>query len=80
MSTIEYQRSVGSPESVEPRSRGLSWKRKKVSNRPSPLKIDKDSYKIRKERLPFPVVQPIQPVVIHTYSPKVIQTDPSNFM
>ncbi|OMO55361.1 VQ motif-containing protein [Corchorus olitorius] len=54
--------------------------------RPAPLKVRKDSYKIKKPPLaPQPVVQqqPTQirpPVIIYTVSPKVIHTNPSEFM
>lgn len=48
--------------------------------RPPPLKICKDSHKIRKTPIPLPVVQYRRPVIIHTYSPEIIQTDPGNFM
>ncbi|XVE95660.1 hypothetical protein REPUB_Repub02eG0117800 [Reevesia pubescens] len=53
--------------------------------RPAPLKVRKDSYKIKKPPLaPQPVQQqPTQirpPVIIYTVSPKVIHTSPSNFM
>ncbi|XWS21757.1 hypothetical protein CRYUN_Cryun30bG0081500 [Craigia yunnanensis] len=53
--------------------------------RPAPLKVRKDSYKIKKPPLaPQPVQkQPTQirpPVIIYTVSPKVIHTNPSDFM
>ncbi|XWS15239.1 hypothetical protein CRYUN_Cryun35bG0077600 [Craigia yunnanensis] len=53
--------------------------------RPAPLKVRKDSYKIKKPPLaPHPVQQqPAQirpPVIIYTVSPKVIHTNPSDFM
>ena len=53
--------------------------------RPAPLKVRKDSYKIKKPPLaPQPVErQPTQirpPVIIYTVSPKVIHTNPSDFM
>ncbi|XP_022753666.1 nuclear speckle RNA-binding protein B-like [Durio zibethinus] len=53
--------------------------------RPAPLKVRKDSYKIKKPPLaPQPVQQqPVQvrpPVIIYTVSPKVIHTNPSDFM
>ncbi|GAB4861152.1 hypothetical protein Ancab_036309 [Ancistrocladus abbreviatus] len=48
--------------------------------RPTPLKVRKGSYKIKKP----PVVQPQQPprlpVIIYTVSPKVIHTNPGDFM
>ncbi|XVE60163.1 hypothetical protein DITRI_Ditri05aG0105900 [Diplodiscus trichospermus] len=53
--------------------------------RPAPLKVHKDSYKIKKPPLaPQPVQrQPTQirpPVIIYAVSPKVIHTNPSDFM
>ncbi|GMI77089.1 hypothetical protein like AT1G21326 [Hibiscus trionum] len=57
--------------------------------RPAPLKVRKDSYKIKKPPLaPQPLhhqqqQQPAQirpPVIIYTVSPKVIHTNPSDFM
>lgn len=54
--------------------------------RPTPLKIHKDSHKIRKPPVapPQPSQPPIQPprqpVIIYDISPKVIHTNPSNFM
>ncbi|KAL4273068.1 hypothetical protein GQ457_13G010590 [Hibiscus cannabinus] len=54
--------------------------------RPTPLKVRKDSHKIRKPPLapqlsqqqPPPQIRP--PVIIYTVSPKVIHTNPSDFM
>lgn len=46
----------------------------------SPLKVSKDSHRIRKPPLPLPQVQYRPPVIIHTYSPKVIHTQPDDFM
>ncbi|XP_022772355.1 nuclear speckle RNA-binding protein B-like [Durio zibethinus] len=53
--------------------------------RPAPLKLRKESYKIKKPPLaPQPVQQqPTQirpPVIIYAVSPKVIHTNPSDFM
>ncbi|XVE55191.1 hypothetical protein DITRI_Ditri03aG0139700 [Diplodiscus trichospermus] len=53
--------------------------------RPTRLKISKDSYKIKKPPLAPqpPQQQPTQirpPVIIYTVSPKVIHTNPSDFM
>ncbi|CAH9128429.1 unnamed protein product [Cuscuta epithymum] len=51
--------------------------------RPTPLKVHKDSHKIRK---PPPVPHPPQaapprpPVIIYTLSPKIIHANPSDFM
>lgn len=44
------------------------------------LKVSKDSHRIRKPPLPLPQVQYRPPIIIHTYSPKVIHTDPNGFM
>ncbi|KAG0614151.1 hypothetical protein M758_6G154900 [Ceratodon purpureus] len=46
----------------------------------SPLKVSKDSYRIRKPPLPLPQVQYRPPIIIHTYSPKIIHTQPDDFM
>ncbi|KAJ4954002.1 hypothetical protein NE237_030834 [Protea cynaroides] len=55
--------------------------------RPTPLKVRKDSFKIKKpplapqpSRPPPPPQQPRQPVIIYTVSPKVIHTTASDFM
>ncbi|XP_044475614.1 nuclear speckle RNA-binding protein B-like [Mangifera indica] len=63
--------------------------------RPAPLKVSKDSHKIRKPPVPQPQqqqhqnqqqhqhhhqAQPRPPVIIYTVSPKVIHTKPSDFM
>lgn len=45
-----------------------------------PLKVSKDSHRIRKPPLPLPQVQYRPPVIIHTYSPKVLHTEPDDFM
>ncbi|XP_028806843.1 nuclear speckle RNA-binding protein B-like [Neltuma alba] len=47
--------------------------------RPTPLKINKDSHKIKKPPLP-PQPPPRQPIIIYTVSPKIIHTTPSDFM
>ncbi|XP_068663483.1 protein MKS1-like [Aristolochia californica] len=54
--------------------------------RPTPLKVSKDSYKIKKPPLApshqqsQPPLHPRQPVIIYTVSPKVIHTNASDFM
>ncbi|CAO2834018.1 unnamed protein product [Amaranthus hypochondriacus] len=56
--------------------------------RPSPLKVRKDSHKIRKPPMApaapaqpqAPPQPPRQPVIIYTVSPKVIHTHPSEFL
>ncbi|XP_077234422.1 protein MKS1-like [Tasmannia lanceolata] len=60
--------------------------------RPAPLRVRKDSYKIKKPPVvpgqpsqppsqpPFPPPQHRPPVIIYTVSPKVIHTDVSEFM
>ncbi|XP_039065541.1 nuclear speckle RNA-binding protein B-like isoform X2 [Hibiscus syriacus] len=73
--------SSGFPTSRSPR-------KELQGTRPSPLKVRKDSYQIRKPPLaPQPVhhqqppPQQIRPpVIIYTVSPKVIHTNPSDFM
>ncbi|CAL5009381.1 unnamed protein product [Urochloa decumbens] len=44
--------------------------------RPAPLRVRKDSHKIRKQ----PVQQVREPVIIYTVSPKVVHAQPSEFM
>lgn len=66
---------------------GKSPRRELLGPRPAPLKVRKDSYKIRKppvapqqqpsQQLPAP---PRPPVIIYAVSPKVIHTNPSDFM
>ncbi|XP_024399178.1 uncharacterized protein [Physcomitrium patens] len=46
----------------------------------SALKVGKESHRIRKPPLPLPQVQYRPPIIIHTYSPKVIHTEPDDFM
>ncbi|XP_020204138.1 nuclear speckle RNA-binding protein B [Cajanus cajan] len=52
--------------------------------RPTPLRINKDSHKIKKPPVAPPPAQPQAPprlpVIIYTVSPKVIHTTPSDFM
>ncbi|KAL9243689.1 hypothetical protein vseg_017546 [Gypsophila vaccaria] len=53
--------------------------------RPTPLKVRKESHKIRKPPVappqqPQPPQQPRQPVIIYTVSPKVIHANPNEFM
>ncbi|KAH0471058.1 hypothetical protein IEQ34_000781 [Dendrobium chrysotoxum] len=53
--------------------------------RPAPLKVNKDSHKLKKPSFPPPPTAPsaIQrrpPVIIYTVSPKIIHTKPSEFM
>nr|KYP66261.1 Protein MKS1 [Cajanus cajan] len=52
--------------------------------RPTPLRINKDSHKIKKPPLPpqasHPQPPPRQPIIIYTVSPKVIHTTPGDFM
>ncbi|CAJ1974347.1 unnamed protein product [Sphenostylis stenocarpa] len=52
--------------------------------RPTPLRISKDSHKIKKPPLApqpsHPQPPPRQPIIIYTVSPKVIHTTPSDFM
>lgn len=46
----------------------------------SALKVCNDSHRIRKPPRPLPQVQYRPPAIFHTYSPKVIHTDPDDFM
>ncbi|CAL9043213.1 unnamed protein product [Musa banksii] len=53
--------------------------------RPTPLKVRKDSYKIRKPPMAAPQQaapppQQRRPIIIYTVSPKVIHTTPTDFM
>ncbi|KAH7680705.1 VQ domain-containing protein [Dioscorea alata] len=58
--------------------------------RPTPLKVNKDSYKIKKpppgpppyqaDTMAVPPPQPRPPVIIYTVSPKIIHTNPNDFM
>ena len=61
---------------------GRSPKRELQGPRPTPLRINKDSHKIKRTpvALPQPQPPPRQPVIIYTVSPKVIHTTPSDFM
>lgn len=68
---------------------GKSPRRELQGPRPTPLKVRKDSYKISKKppvapshhhQQPHPPQQHRPPVIIYTVSPKVIHTDPSEFM
>ncbi|KAG2663173.1 hypothetical protein I3760_16G015300 [Carya illinoinensis] len=66
---------------------GRSPRRELQGPRPAPLRVHKDSHKIKKPPL-APPQQPSQPqptqyrppVIIYTVSPKVIHTSPRNFM
>lgn len=67
--------------SKSPRSRELQ------GPRPPPLRVSKDSHKIRKPPVPPrtghsqpQTVPPRQPVIIYAVSPKVIHTNPTEFM
>ncbi|KAK7293454.1 hypothetical protein RJT34_16320 [Clitoria ternatea] len=58
-------------------------KRELQGPRPTPLRINKDSHKIKKPPLPpppQPQAPPRQPVIIYSVSPKIIHTTPSDFM
>lgn len=55
-------------------------KQEKVSETSPPLKVGRESHRIRKQPLPLPQVQYRPPIIIHTYSPKVIHTQPDDFM
>ncbi|XP_028781606.1 protein MKS1-like [Neltuma alba] len=63
---------------------GKSPRRELQGPRPAPLRIHKDSHKIKKPPLapqpPQPQPPPRQPVIIYTVSPKVIHTTPGDFM
>ncbi|KAJ9675212.1 hypothetical protein PVL29_024240 [Vitis rotundifolia] len=58
-----------------------SPRRELLGPRPTPLKVRKDSHKIRKPPVvPQPQAQHPPPVIIYTVSPKIIHTQPSEFM
>ena len=64
---------------------GRSPRRELQGPRPTPLRINKDSHKIKKPPLaPQPSqphqAPPRQPVIIYTVSPKIIHTTPGDFM
>ncbi|KAJ1411075.1 hypothetical protein SESBI_21432 [Sesbania bispinosa] len=61
---------------------GRSPRKELQGLRPSPLRINKDSHKIKKPPLApsQPQGPPRQPVIIYTVSPKIIHTTPSDFM
>ncbi|KAG0451989.1 hypothetical protein HPP92_025922 [Vanilla planifolia] len=55
--------------------------------RPSPLRVSRDSHKIKKPPVPpaataqpAPQPPPREPVIIYTVSPKIIHVEPANFM
>ncbi|XP_057450402.1 protein MKS1-like [Lotus japonicus] len=64
---------------------GRSPRRELQGPRPTPLRINKDSHKIKKPPLAPQASQPPQrpprqPIIIYTVSPKVIHTTPNDFM
>lgn len=63
---------------------GKSPRRELQGPRPTPLRIHKDSHKIKKPPLAPPQqpsqLPPRQPIIIYTVSPKIIHTTPSDFM
>uniref|UniRef100_A0A6N2KLQ3 VQ domain-containing protein n=3 Tax=Salix TaxID=40685 RepID=A0A6N2KLQ3_SALVM len=85
---FEFNVSLGMDSSDFPVSR--SPRKELQGPRPPALKIRKDSHKIRKPPVaprPFqqqpqnqPPTQPRPPVIIYTVSPKVIHTNPNDFM
>nr|GLL47975.1 protein MKS1-like [Ipomoea trifida] len=66
-------------------SDGKSPRRELQGPRPAPLRVRKDSHKIRKPPVapsmhPPPQAPPRPPVIIYTVSPKIIHANPSEFM
>ena len=62
-----------------------SFKREIQGPRPAPLRVHKDSHKIKKPPLApqhpsQPQVQLRPPIIIYTVSPKIIHTNPNDFM
>lgn len=62
------------------RSQAKASKRELHGPRPAPLKIWKDSHKIKKPPLPVPAMAYRPPVIIYTRSPEVIHTEAGDFM
>ncbi|KAK7410677.1 hypothetical protein VNO78_01658 [Psophocarpus tetragonolobus] len=67
-----------------PRERSPKRELQLQGPRPTPLRINKDSHKIKKPPLApqasQPQPPPRQPIIIYTVSPKVIHTTPGDFM
>ncbi|KAF7816737.1 Protein MKS1 [Senna tora] len=81
----ETRRSRISMEFPDMNPTGKSPRRELQGPRPTPLRIHKDSHKIKKPPLapqqpPQPQPPPRQPVIIYTVSPKIIHTTPGDFM
>ncbi|XP_049369183.1 protein MKS1-like [Solanum verrucosum] len=85
-SPYSFDSQMDQPEN----SAGKSPRRELQGPRPAPLKVRKDSHKIRKPPVPpsqqhhhhhqQPLAPPRPPVIIYTVSPKVIHANPSEFM
>ncbi|XP_047983623.1 protein MKS1-like [Salvia hispanica] len=59
--------------------RSPSPRRELQGPRPAPLKVRKESHKIRKAPAAHPQAPPL-PVIIYTVSPKIIHANPNDFM
>lgn len=66
--------------SVQQQQEAKASKRDLQGPRPAPLKIWKDSHKIRKPPLAVPAMPYRPPVIIYTRSPEVIHTEAQEFM
>lgn len=87
---MEQQPQASSSATTTSSSSPSSSQRRELQGpRPAPLKVRKDSHKIRKPPQPQPggggggggaVQQVRQPVIIYTVSPKVVHAEPSEFM
>lgn len=69
---------MSSPERQQQQAKAP--KRELQGARPAPLKIWKDSHKIRKPPLPVPAMAYRPPLIIYTRSPEVIHTEAEEFM
>ncbi|OEL22597.1 hypothetical protein BAE44_0016384 [Dichanthelium oligosanthes] len=74
----QYSSSAATTSSSSPSSQ-RGGARELQGPRPAPLKVRKDSHKIRKPP-PQQEQQVRQPVIIYTVSPKVVHAEPSEFM
>ncbi|KAM0854749.1 hypothetical protein ACQ4PT_050238 [Festuca glaucescens] len=72
---MEYSASAPTTTSSSSPQRGGGRELQLQGPRPTPLRVHKDSHRIRK-----PPAQVRQPVIIYTVSPKVVHADPAEFM
>lgn len=79
-SSSSVKAEVASTTMVPPAANDQNVRGAMVPPPPPPLKVAKDSHRIRKPAMPLPQVQYRPPIIIHTYSPKVIHTKPDDFI